>query len=469
MKTKLLAALVAAIFMPISIRAGDLNSEVNSMFNNLGAIGNYTAPGAFRGQAFNTYTGGSLMLRSQNKTYQLMAIDYPTAKAGCGGIDVYGGSFSHISSNELKNMLRNITSALPGVAFQLALDTVSPLLGGVTKDFNYLSTLVNNARINSCETAKGLVASAAERVGFNSQEACADVAITLGLETDRDAARRRCGSDRDGVMNAALNSNNPEAKARAGFTGNLTWAALKLAGNSLDDEERELVMSMLGTVVYTTPHTDGINIPPTLDSVKQLLYGQSELTGGNIELPLLRCDEHVNCMNVTVKSYSHTPITKKVVDLMTSITQKIIDRQPIQNNSKEIGFVNQTTEPVYKLLSIASTRPGAKIHDGLINQYKDVIATDYAYVFLDRNIRIGMQALEKDYQLDEFQRDTAAKVRARAAGLLTRIAEEKQIMYAKANSMNTMALALEQLDRQLRAGLPQQILDVLGRRSSYMR
>jgi conjugative transfer pilus assembly protein TraH len=76
------------------------------MFNNLGAIGNYTAPGAFRGQTFNTYTGGSLMMRSPNKVYQLAAIQFPSAKAGCGGIDVFGGSFSHISATEFKNMLR---------------------------------------------------------------------------------------------------------------------------------------------------------------------------------------------------------------------------------------------------------------------------------------------------------------------------------------------------------------------------
>jgi conjugative transfer pilus assembly protein TraH len=49
------------------------------MFNDLGAIGNYSAPGAFRGQVYNTYSGGSLMLRAPNKTYQLMAINYPPA------------------------------------------------------------------------------------------------------------------------------------------------------------------------------------------------------------------------------------------------------------------------------------------------------------------------------------------------------------------------------------------------------
>jgi hypothetical protein len=45
--------------VPLSY-AGDLNAEVSNMFNNLGAVGNYTAPGAFKGQTFNTYAGGNL-------------------------------------------------------------------------------------------------------------------------------------------------------------------------------------------------------------------------------------------------------------------------------------------------------------------------------------------------------------------------------------------------------------------------
>lgn len=153
--------------LPISY-AGDLNSEVTNMFNNLGAVGNYTSPGAFKGQTFNTYTGGNLYLRSPNKTYQLAAIQFPNAKGGCGGIDLFGGSFSHISAAEFKNMLKNITAALPGIAFQLALEAVSPLLGGLTKWAKGLETWINNARINSCETATALVSSAAEATGYDT-------------------------------------------------------------------------------------------------------------------------------------------------------------------------------------------------------------------------------------------------------------------------------------------------------------
>ena len=57
-KTIAFATISSLILAPMSRSwAGDLQTEVDSMFNNLGAIGNYTAPGAFRGQTYNTYTG----------------------------------------------------------------------------------------------------------------------------------------------------------------------------------------------------------------------------------------------------------------------------------------------------------------------------------------------------------------------------------------------------------------------------
>ena len=252
----------------------DLNSEVNDMFNNLGAIGNYTAPGAFRGQTYNTYTGGSLMMRSPNKVYQLAAIQFPSVKAGCGGIDVFGGSFSHISAEEFKNMLRNITAALPGIAFQLALEAVSPLLGGLTKWAKGLETWINNARINSCETAKAIVSSAAEAVGYSSQESCADLAMEMGMESDRDSARRRCSSDRPSILSTARTSGDANVRNKAPFVGNLTWKALQHTGSYLDDSGRELIMSMVGTVIYYPEESgrDPEPIAPTLTSISQLLY-----------------------------------------------------------------------------------------------------------------------------------------------------------------------------------------------------
>lgn len=464
-----LAAVTA--FVPCPLLAGDLNAEVNTMFNNLGAIGNYTAPGAFRGQTFNTYTGGNLMMRSPNKVYQLAAIQFPSAKAGCGGIDVFGGSFSHISASEFKNMLKNITAALPGIAFQLALEAVSPLLGGLTKWAKGLETWINNARINSCETAKAIVSTAAEATGYSSQETCADLAIEMGLESDRDSARRRCSTDRASILASARSSGDANIRNKAPFVGNLTWKALQYTGAYLDDQERELIMSLVGTVIFypEDANRDPEPIAPTLTSISQLLYGQAAGTGTDVVQHLLRCNDYTNCDAVTLNTgYTHTPFTAKVEAMMRSIADKIATRTAIPNNSSEVGFVNQTTEPVYKMLSIGATIPGSGLSDSLIGQYRDVIAADYAYVFLERNLRLGMAALDKDYTLQQTQRERANHIRQRAQAMLLQLSQEKNLLYQKVGSFRAVSSHLEQLERQLRSSMPQHVLDMLGQQAAYL-
>jgi conjugative transfer pilus assembly protein TraH len=465
------AAAAALALQPLTLHAGDLNTEVNNMFNALGAIGNYTAPGAFKGQTFNTYTGGSFFMRSPNKVYQLAAIQFPSAKAGCGGIDVFGGSFSHISAQEFKNMLKNITAALPGIAFQLALEAVSPLLGGLTKWAKGLETWINNARINSCETAKAIVSTAAEAAGYSSQEACSDLAIEMGLESDRDAARRRCSTDRPGILASARSSVDPNVRNKAPFVGNLTWKALQYTGSSLDDQERELIMSLVGTVIFYPEDAarDPEPIAPTITSISQLLYGQAAGSGTNVTQHLLRCNDYTNCDAVSLNTgYAHTPFTARVETMMRSIADKIATRTAIPNNSAEVGFVNQTTEPVYKMLSIGATIPGSGLADSLIAQYRDVIAADYAYVFLERNLRLGMAALEKDHMLQQGQRERAQQVRQRAQAVLLQISQEKTALYQKVGSFRAVASHLEQLERQLRTSMPQHVMDMLGQQAAYL-
>ena len=466
-----LTTAVALALSPLPMHAGDLNAEVNSMFDSLGAIGNYTQPGAFRGQTFNTYAGGNLFMRAPNKVYQLAAVQFPNAKAGCGGIDVFGGSFSHISAAEFKNMLRNITAALPGIAFQLALESVSPLLGGLTKWAKGLETWINNARINSCETAKAIVSTGAEALGYGAQEACADLAIEMGLEPDRDAARRRCAIDRSNILNTARSSADPNLRNKAPFVGNLTWKALQRTGAFLDDPERELIMSLVGTVIFypESAARDPEPIAPTITSISHLLYGQAAGAGGSVTQHLLRCNDYVDCDVVTLDvAYKHTPFTSRVETLMRSIADKIATRAAIPNNSPEVGFVNQTTEPVYKMLSIGATIPGSGLSDSLIGQYRDVIAADYAYVFLDRNLRVGMAALDKDYTLQQAQRELANHVRQRAQAMLLQLSQEKNLLYQKVGSFRAVAGHLEQLERQLRSSMPQHVLDMLGQQAAFV-
>lgn len=460
----LLTASLAAT--PPVIQAGDLNFEVNKMFNDLGAVGNYTAPGAFRGQVYNTYTGGNYFYRTPNKTYQLAAVSFPSVKAGCGGIDAFGGAFSHISATEFKDALKNITTALPGIAFQVALEVVSPLLGGLSKWAQGVETMVNNMNKSSCEMATSIVSTVADKEGFSTQQACARLAVQMGTASDIADGLKQCSSNKASILGSARTSTDPTIQSQAPFTGNLMWKALDSVTPALDVGQKEMIISMVGTATYFP--TDANRVPavqnPTITSIGQLLYGNDDAGGGNVKLTMLQCiPTSPNCDEMTINpDYVHTPFTTLVDQRMTTIADDIRTRTPIANNSLEVGFVNNTSEPVYKMLSLGSSIPGSALAYQMIAQYRDLIAADYAYTFLDRSIRMALTSVNQDYTLDEAQQKEAATIRANARTLLSQLAMERNSLYAKAGSINSIAASLEQLERQLRTSMPQHVMDLLG-------
>ena len=239
---------------------------------------------------------------------------------------------------------------------------------------------------------------------------------------------------------------------------------------TLTDAERELIMCMVGTVVFYPEESgrDPEPIAPTLTSISQLLYGQAAGSGNQVVQHLLRCSDYTDCSSVSLDTaYNHTPFTARVETLMRSIADRIATRTAIPNNSAEVGFVNQTAEPVYRMLSIGTSIPGSGLADSLITQYRDVIAADYAYVFLERNLRVGLAALSKDYTLQQGQRDQAQQIRQRAQALLLQLSQEKNLLYQKVGSFRAVASHLEQLERQLRSSMPQHVMDMLGQQAAF--
>ena len=115
---RLIASLLAVTLTttPLVSHPADLNAEMQAMFNDLGALGNVTTPGAFRGQAMNLYTGGSLMMRAPGRNYPLATVQLPSLRAGCGGIDMFLGGFSFLNVDYLVQKLQNILSAAPAAA-----------------------------------------------------------------------------------------------------------------------------------------------------------------------------------------------------------------------------------------------------------------------------------------------------------------------------------------------------------------
>jgi len=95
--------------------------------------------------------GGEFSLRVPNQSIALMTLDPPRIEMGCGGIDMFGGSFSFVNSDQLVAILRNIGQVAVAALFKMAINSISKELGMSMTDMSNVMHTLNNARLNSCK------------------------------------------------------------------------------------------------------------------------------------------------------------------------------------------------------------------------------------------------------------------------------------------------------------------------------
>ena len=152
---KIAAAAVSALLLSASPAHADVLSEMNRFWQ--GAAVNTTGPTAFQGQASGHWTLGNLYLRSPVRSEQVATVNLPSFRAGCGGIDAFAGAFSFINSDQLIAFGRAVAQNAAGFAFELALETISPVIAETMAKLRALAQWVNAQNLNSCETAQALV------------------------------------------------------------------------------------------------------------------------------------------------------------------------------------------------------------------------------------------------------------------------------------------------------------------------
>ena len=170
---------------------------------------------------------------------------------------------------------------------------------------------------------------------------------------DRAEARLTCASNAPAVVKTAANSADPNVRNATFVKGNVTWLALNQVGGSISQQEKELIMSVIGTVILYPPADDGSGATPryaepTIVGLRDLLLGRgASATEGNVDIEVYACDEPAECLNPTRATVSAKPFTRLVSERLRRMSDNIAARSP--QTPADIGFVNNTTEPVYKI------------------------------------------------------------------------------------------------------------------------
>ncbi len=357
----------------------------------MGFSNNETAPNAYQGQEAGYYSGGSLFARDSVRDAQIASIDLPSFRSGCGGIDLFTGGFSFINSQQLVDAMQNIINNSVGYAFNLALESTTPEIANVMKYINTLSSDINRANINSCETAAGLVGSAWPKTHVAQQQVCQDIGTNQGLFSDWASAREGCGTG--GSMTSVLNNakNNPSYNSMLLASGNIAWKAIQQNDFLKSDTElAELFMSLSGTVIVQSGGSDTAShqfkVLSSLATDAALL--KALLHGGSAKIYACDTADADGCLNPSIQSVSisqNDGLQTQVSNLLSDMTDKILSDTAL--TQEEIGLLQATRLPVYKMLNVQSAFAGDKsVLD--LTSYSDVIATDILFQYLDESMAV---------------------------------------------------------------------------------
>lgn len=339
------------VFLTIKYAMGNLSDDMNKFWNKLGGTSNSNS--AYASQSAGYYTGGSINARVPVIQERPFNIQAPKITAGCGGIDMFTGSFSHINLDRFVEQAKAIASNAVGYAFQLGLETLSPKIANVMERLQEVIDQINSININSCESAKLLVDGVAGKSITVKESMCAQMALISGSASDADAAKGRCKSQASQV--AENNKMDDEQK----FTNiNFTWQALKKDGyvNSLGQETSEAFMSMVGTIIYRD-NTDPQFITPTIFNAENT---SALINGGSIRIK--KCDNTNDCLSLTEQEVSisnNTAFKPKIRPLLQSMQDKI--RNSANNGANdnltdaEKSLIGQTSIPILRIMINTAT------------------------------------------------------------------------------------------------------------------
>lgn len=299
-----------------------LQSELNNLFGNMS---NFTQPGVYESTRRGVLAGGGAQIRSRRMNIQLIAFEPPNIKAGCGGIDIFLGSFSYINLDQFISFLRAIAANAAGYAFQMALKVSCTVMDAMQQ----IAQLMNNMNMSSCQLAQGIVEDSFDALqGKNDFKRTMDN-ITQGFS--KDTVDDKGGSTQG--QEKAYNS-NPQKYAEE-HLGNILWKAMtKRDVNAWfglgprDTTIRETLMSISGTVVLEKPK-EGVNplvfptkpYPGGLITMRDLIEGSTRNGSGSTDAEgkMYSCDnDKIDCMNPKLdRSISLKGLAKTIEEELT--------------------------------------------------------------------------------------------------------------------------------------------------------
>ncbi|MEZ5934831.1 MAG: conjugal transfer protein TraH [Alphaproteobacteria bacterium] len=257
----------------------DLQGEMNQFFDNLG---NTTDPTVTSTARRGVIAGGSVQIRNRIVDTNLVTFTPPSFQGGCGGVDLFGGSFSYVSGDQIVPLLKAIASNAVGYAFQIGLSAICETCMGAIETMQKKVQALNQHFGNSCQLAQGIINDGLDAAGYKRHSDASLIAATSGAVEDIFEAQ---SGDAVGDAQEAA----PEQVAEQ-ITGNVVWRALVQQDAASrfafgDTALLEVMMNITGSIIVAPPVDDGVGTTTPLSHIrpKYELF-DAMLDGGDVTI-----------------------------------------------------------------------------------------------------------------------------------------------------------------------------------------
>ena len=428
--------LLSYLWLAVTPAFAGIDNSMDSYWRDSLSSSNGAGPSAYQGQESGYYTLGNYSYRSPQMTTQISAVALPSVKGGCGGIDVYGGSFSFINTDQIVATFKAVAQNAVGLLFEMAVKSLSELLGNEIEEMFGIVQKANLGAINSCEAAQSIVSGAVNALPAGALKSCMEIGLANGKYVDEAAARAACGFG--GEAETTIDAASDDQRQKQAYNRNLAWDAIMkhpLLGG--DRQLAETLMTLTGTTVIHVDDggkTDMQTFGADADSDGMI---SALLDGGTIKIH--HCADDA-CLNLVAygETVSVTGLKSRVTAIIDSIVAKIISKQPL--STQEIDFLGLATIPLYKIASV-QVAANRELAAPEMEKYADAIATDILIGWLEQNLHEVASASDNVLGTDQ---ETTTAWRASLTGIIARLDERQQLI-------ETRITAVQQLIERTRA------------------
>ncbi len=292
--------MIAACLLASGYSFAGIDDQMRDTFN---MLTNTTNPNAYNTARRGVISGGSLFMKAPIKRTNIVSATAPSFSAGCGGISLYGGSFSFINKDEFIQTFQAIGANALGYGVKLALQSACPTCEQVMTSLEKTAQFINDMNIDSCQAAQGIVDAGAEFATTANLDAFAkNYGVNSGKWDDMNQAWG--WANESGTSPTKEIEKHSPTVVKEKMTINATWKAMKESKiNALyggDDEFLELLMTMIGTVVVKNPSSDSESDP------KPIIYPGKAITLNNLidggTFNIYECDttDSTGCLNASL-------------------------------------------------------------------------------------------------------------------------------------------------------------------------